>query len=320
VFFDELPRWLVVVTAVFLGLCFGSFLNVVIYRLPRGLSLVRPGSACPACGTPIKAYDNLPVLGWLFLRGKSRCCKKPISPRYPSIELLGGLLAWTLIVTRLEPQRHDLLASEAGLLFAIYLGIGMLLLAAAFIDLEYMILPDSLTYGGAILGLLTSPFRPEVNVEMSFIGGVIGFVGIWFPFIWLYEKIRGIPGMGLGDAKLGILAGTWFGPLGLLLTLFLGAIQGTIFAGISLAIRGKIEEPEAVTREREELLDAIEQAEGDEKEELQKIYDEDPLAKPPDGSIGQARVAFGPFLSLALLEQLLFYDTIHAWLGATLLL
>lgn len=229
-------------------------------------------------------------------------------------------MAWALIVTRLEPRQHELLASEAALLFGLYLTVGMILLAAAFIDLEHMILPDSLTYGGALLGLLSSPFRPEVSVESAFLGGALGYVGIWFPFIWLHTKLRGFPGMGLGDAKLAALAGTWFGPLGVLLTLFMGAIQGTVFALTSLLVRGKIEEPEAVKQQREDLLRAIEQATGAEKEELLKEYDADPLAKPPDGSVSGARVAFGPFLALALLEQLLFFDVIKVWLGATLLL
>jgi leader peptidase (prepilin peptidase)/N-methyltransferase len=320
VFFDELPQWFVIVTATFLGLNFGSFLNVVIHRLPRGESLVHPGSHCPGCGTPIAPYDNIPVLTFLILRGRSRCCKTKISLRYPAVELLGGLLAWSIVVTRLEPHEHELYVAEAGLLFALYLGLSLALLAAALIDLDHMILPDSITWGGAIIGLLSSPFRPDVSVEMSFVGGMVGFVGIWFPFIWLHEKLRGFPGMGLGDAKMGVLAGTWFGPLGVVLTLFAGAIQGTIFALISLMARGKIEEPESVQAQREELLRAIELAEGKEKEELLAEYDADPLAKPPDGSLGGARIAFGPFLALALVEQVLFFDTIDAWVRATFFL
>lgn len=319
-FFDELPQWFVVLTATLLGLNFGSFLNVVIYRLPRGESLVHPGSHCPGCGAPIAFYDNIPVLSFLILRGRSRCCKTKISFRYPAVELLGGLLAWSILVTRLEPHGHELYAAEAGLLFALYLGLGLALLAAALIDLEHMILPDSITWGGAIIGLLSSPFRPDVSVELSFVGGLVGFIGIWFPFIWLHEKLRGFPGMGLGDAKMGALAGTWFGPLGVLLTLFAGAIQGTIFALIAWKVSGKIEEPVAVQQQREELLRAIDLAEGEEREELIREYEADPLAKPPDGSLGGARIAFGPFLALSLIEQVLFFDTIEAWMKATFLL
>jgi leader peptidase (prepilin peptidase)/N-methyltransferase len=313
VYFDALPYWFVALTVTFLGLSFGSFLNVVIYRLPRGLSLVRPGSTCPGCGTAIAPYDNIPVLGWLFLGGKSRCCKTKISPRYPAVELLAGLLAWAILVLRIEPQRHELLASEAAVLFVLYFTIALMLLAAALIDVEHMILPDSLTWGGAILGLLSSPFRPDVAVESAFLGALIGYVGIWFPFIWLHEKLRGFPGMGLGDAKLGVLAGAWFGPWGFAFTLFAGAVQGTLFTVIVLLVKGKLEEPEAVRQQREELLLAIEQAEGKEKEELLAEYEADPLAKPPDEALGGARIAFGPFLALALIELVLFSDTLGRW-------
>lgn len=313
---EELPKWLVTTTAVILGLNCGSFLNVVIYRLPRGLSLVYPGSRCPGCGTPIAPYDNIPVFGWLFLGGKSRCCKTKVSPRYPIIELLGGLFAWCILEARLYPRADELTVGEGAFLFALYLVAGLGLLAAAMIDLEHMILPDSITWGGAVLGLLSSPFRPEVTPTDAFLGGALGYFGIWFPFIWLHRKLRGFDGMGLGDAKLMTLAGTWFGPWGVLLTLFGGSIQGTIFALSSLAIKGEIEEPEGVKQQRQELLSAIEAAHGEEKQLLQKEYDEDPLAKPPEEREGGPRIAFGPFLALALMEQLLFHDVLVAWMRA----
>jgi leader peptidase (prepilin peptidase)/N-methyltransferase len=314
VLLSELPDWFVITTAVLLGLNCGSFLNVVIYRLPRGMSLSRPGSHCTTCKKPIAPYDNIPVLGWVFLRGKSRCCKERISPRYPAVELLGGLVAWAIIVMRIEPRAYELSVGEGAGLFVLYLTVALGLLAAALIDLEHMILPDSITWGGAVLGLLSSPFRPEVDPSAAFLGAAIGFVGIWFPFIWLHEKVRGFAGMGLGDAKLMTLAGCWFGPFGTLLTLFGGALQGTVFALASFAIKGEIEEPEEVRKQREELVAAIEAAEGAEKRALQKEFDADPLAKPPEEQEGGPRIAFGPFLALALLEQLIFFDLIEVWL------
>lgn len=319
-FLDELPGWFIIVFAVALGLNFGSFLNVVIYRLPRDLSLSTPGSQCPHCNTPIKAYDNLPVFGWLLLRGKSRCCKKPISFRYPLIEAIGGLLAWTIVVARLEPHRHELLLSHAGMLFFAYLFLSLGLLAAAAIDMEHMILPDSITWGGTILGLATSFIRSEVDPLYSAVGAVVGYVGIWFPFIWLHEKLRGFPGMGLGDAKIMALAGAWFGPLGVLLVLFAGAIQGTCVAVTALLVHGKIEEPEAVTEQRRELLQAIEEAEGDEKKELEQMLADDPLGMDPSEAPGGARVAFGPFLALAIVELLLFFEPVMAWIQGALYL
>lgn len=319
-FLDELPPWFVILTAVTLGLCFGSFLNVVIYRLPRQLSLSHPGSCCPSCDQPIAAYDNLPLLGWLLLRGKSRCCKTPISARYPFVELLGGLLAWAIVVTQLEPYWNDLKLGEAAFLFSIYLALGLALIAMAAIDMEHMILPDSLTYGGTLLGLLSAPLRHEVDLTMSVAGAAIGVVGIWFPFIWLHEKLRGFPGMGLGDAKLAALAGAWFGPLGVLVTLFGASIQGTIAAGITYAVRGKIDEPEAVTKQREELLEAIEEAEGEEKAELEKELADDPLGLSPDEAPGGPRIAFGPFLALTILELALFWHPLNIVLREHLLL
>jgi len=317
VFLDEIPHWFIIVVAVSLGLNFGSFLNVVIYRLPRGLSLSRPGSQCPDCETPIKIYDNIPVFGWLLLRGKSRCCKKRISFRYPLVETMGGLIAWTIVVARILPNEHDLLVSDAALLFGSYLLLSLGLLAAAAIDMEHMILPDSITWGGTVLGLATSFLRPEVEPLYSLLGAVIGYVGIWFPFIWLHEKLRGFPGMGLGDAKLMALAGAWFGPLGVLLVLFGGAIQGTCVAVTALLVHGKIEEPPAVAEQREELLAAIDAAEGAEREELEQMLADDPLGMDPEEAPGGARIAFGPFLALAVIELLLFFEPVMSWIQGT---
>src|SRR5690606_10599734 len=128
-----------------LGLLFGSFLNVVIYRLPRDESVAFPSSRCPACQTPIKPYDNIPVVSWLLLRGKARCCQAPIHPRYPIVELLGGLLAWGLLEMRIFPVETELSAAHGFALFGVYLLVGLGLLAAAAIDLEHMYLPDSIT-------------------------------------------------------------------------------------------------------------------------------------------------------------------------------
>ncbi len=313
---EDLPHWFVVLTAVTLGLNIGSFLNVVIYRLPLGMSLAHPGSQCPACDTPIPFYNNIPVLSWILLRGRASCCDVSISPRYPLIELIGGLMAWAIIVARIEPHAETLYLGEATLLFCLYLALGLGLVAAAAIDFEHMILPDSLTWGGAALGFFSSPFRPELDPPMDIVGALVGYFGIWLPFIWAHTKLRGFPGMGLGDAKLMALAGAWFGPWGVLFTLYAGAMQGTVFAGISWLTRGKLEEPTAVREQREELLQAISEATGQEKVDLQKELDDDPLGRPPEES--PARIAFGPFLALALIELMLFYEVVDAWLSSHL--
>jgi leader peptidase (prepilin peptidase)/N-methyltransferase len=197
----DLPGPFVTAVAVALGLAFGSFLNVVIYRLPRGESLSHPGSRCPGCGKPIRAFDNIPVLGWLMLAGRARCCKIWISPRYPLVEALGGLLAWAIVRAIIFELPEQTAWWKVVLLFALYLALALGLLAAAFIDLDRMYLPDQITIGGAILGISSVPLRSETFAD-AFLGAAIGFVIVWLPFDFLYSKLRGLPGMGLGDAKL----------------------------------------------------------------------------------------------------------------------
>ena len=313
-FLDLIPGSFVLGLGIVFGLLCGSFLNVVIYRLPRGLSLIQPPSQCPHCGTRIAPYDNVPVFAYLWLRGRSRCCRQKISPRYPTVELIGGLVGGAVVTMKLLPFAHDLSLSTALVHFWLYLVLALGLIAAAAIDLEHMILPDSITWGGTVLGLLSSPLRPDVEPLWSAVGALCGYVGVWFPFIWLHEKLRGFPGMGLGDAKLLALAGAWFGPFGALLTLFGGAIQGTIFAGLTLLIHGKIEEPVAVTEQRAELLSAIEAAEGAERQALLDELRADPLGVSPEEAEGGPRVAFGPFLALTLLELMLFYGPLRGLL------
>lgn len=308
--FSEFPEWFVLAICVGLGLAFGSFLNVVIYRLPRGENLSHPGSRCPGCGTPIRWYDNIPVLGWLFLGGKSRCCKMKISVRYPLVELLGGGLAWGIAATRILPNATSLGGVEGFVLFAAYLALGLGLIAAAAIDLEHMYLPDPITLGGAVLGIVTVPLRPPFGFVEALVGGAVGFLIVFVPFIWLYEKLRGFPGMGLGDAKLLLLAGAWFGWQGALFALLAGAVQGTLVAIVVYLTRGKIEEPEAVRQERAAMLAAIEAAEGEEKAALMAELAEDPIGHEAGEGLGQARLAFGPFLVLGCIELLLFGEPI----------
>lgn len=302
----ELPPALTTFVAVALGLAFGSFLNVVIYRLPRGQSVVHPGSRCPHCEKPIAAWDNVPVLSWLILRGKSRCCKQPISPRYPLVEALGGLVGWAVLETRVVILPGETEWWRALVIFALYFALALGLVAAAFIDLEHMILPDEITLGGTVVGVASAFLRPDVSFVESLTGAAIGFVMIWLPFDVLYRALRGRAGMGLGDAKLTMLAGAWFGWPGAVFALLAGAVQGTMVAIAVFVTQGRIEEPEAVKREREELLEAIENAEGEEKEELIRELEADPIGSEPEEGLSQSRIAFGPFLVLATIEYLLF--------------
>ena len=310
----DLPIWFLRTLAVLFGLLWGSFLNVVIYRLPREMSVANPPSSCGSCGARIKPYDNVPVLSWLLLRGRARCCKARISPRYPLVELIGAGLGWATLELVLQTLPPETLLIRVAAVFLAYFALGLGLVGAAFIDAEHMYLPDSITLGGALLGLATATLRGMALVD-SLVGAGVGFVGVWLPFIVIYSRIRGRHGMGLGDAKLTMLAGAWFGMGGAAFVLFAGAIQGTLGAIVILLATGKIEEPEAVRAYRAELRRLA--AEGD--AEATKILAEDPLGEEaPAHALGQARLPFGPFLIIGCLEWLFAKEWILAVYRGTL--
>src|SRR5580700_1352286 len=155
----DLPLPFLRVFAFVWGALWGSFVNVVVYRLPREMSVVRPASHCPGCGAPVAAGDNIPIVSWLLLRGKARCCGVLISPRYLVVEALSGLLALAVleVVIRALPGSTSLV--HAGSIFLADFALAMALVAAAFIDAEHMYLPDAITLGGTLFGLLTPSLR-----------------------------------------------------------------------------------------------------------------------------------------------------------------
>lgn len=309
---SDLPPWLTWSTAIVLGLCLGSFLNVVVYRLPREMSLSSPPSTCPACGVAIPAYRNVPVIGWLVLRGRAACCGAPISVRYPLVEALGGVLA-ALVLAVLVGRNPESPLDFALVWYAGHLALALGLLALALIDLDYLYLPDSLTLGGAALGVILARFGYlDVRLPESLDALVGGYVLVWFPFVYLHEKLRGFPGMGLGDAKLLALTGAWFGGFGVFFVLFAGAVQGTLATLGVTALGIRIAEPVAVTKEREELRAAIEAAVGPEKEELERLMASDPALAELGGGLGRTRIPFGPFLALGALELLFFGPLLRA--------
>lgn len=220
---SELPPLFFPVFATILGLMVGSFLNVVIHRLPRGESLSYPPSRCPQCGATIRWYDNVPVLSYLLLRGRCRDCHAPISPRYPLVEAATGLLFLAVAVK--VPQ----------LLWAFHaVVLGSLCLALAFIDLEHMILPDVLTLPGVVLGLLFALLGGPTPFVDAAIGSVLG-AALPLAIIWAYRWLRGVEGMGLGDVKLLAMLGAFLGWQGMLLTLALGAVAGAV-VGVGLMV------------------------------------------------------------------------------------
>ncbi|MGB7068539.1 MAG: prepilin peptidase [Pyrinomonadaceae bacterium] len=225
------------------GLLIGSFLNVVIYRIPRGLSVVYPGSSCPTCNVSIRSFDNIPVLSWLLLGGKCRNCKVSISVRYPLIEIFVAvvflLLFWRFGFDPFLP---------AAWIFS------SLLIALMFIDAEHMILPNVITYQLMIFAVMARLIFPTLvtsghfpierslgfdsspiaaSLLMSFLGALVAGGSLWIiGAIW--KVVRGIDAMGLGDVKMmlgvGALLGWQLGLLSIFLAAFSGAVIGTVFA------------------------------------------------------------------------------------------
>ncbi len=227
-----------------LGLCVGSFLNVVVYRLPIMLerqwtpityettfNLVLPRSHCPACKKNILPLHNIPLLSYLFLKGKSACCSQSIPLRYPLIEL--STFAISLF-----------LAIHYGVSWQFVAALGFLwsLLVLFFIDLEHKILPDNITLPLLWTGLLINSFQVFTSLENAVYGAVFGYSFFWI-IAFFYQRWRGFEGLGLGDAKLLSACGAWFGwqmlPLIVVLSSFTGTVAGLIYI---LKKRGSLRE------------------------------------------------------------------------------
>jgi len=230
-----------------LGLIFGSFLNVCIYRLPRDLSVVRPRSTCPGCQQLIRSYDNIPVFSWLILRGRCRNCKIQISPRYLFVEVLTGAIF-------LACYAHF----GASLATLKYCALGFLLLGLIFTDAETQLLPDKMTLPGLALGLVFSLVVPVNDLASQLLPGlvslpvssdvswhllsladaVLGAV-VGASFIYgagaIYLRARGVEGMGFGDVKLMAMIGAFLGTKLTIFTLFTASIAGSLF-GLSTVL------------------------------------------------------------------------------------
>lgn len=202
------------------GLCVGSFLNVCIYRLPAGVSIVFPGSRCPHCEHPIRAYDNIPIIGWILLRGRCRHCKHPIALRYPMVELLTGLMAMACFL------RFGLAPPAI-----IYFLLCAALIVVTFIDIDHQIIPDVISLPGIPIGLGLSVFLPQLRFVDALLGVLIGG-GSLYLVAWLYATLKGIDGMGGGDIKLLGMIGAFIGWQGVLFTIFIASVSGTA-AGIA---------------------------------------------------------------------------------------
>lgn len=204
-----------------LGLSVGSFLNVVIYRIPRDLSIVYPPSSCPNCKSRINWYDNIPLISYIFLRGKCRFCNASIPIKYPVVELLTGIFS---VLTYLK------FGFDLEFLFYFYFVCSMI--ALSFIDLEFKIIPDQINFAGVFVGLLfavteaikTTSFQPIIS---AIIGAIVG-AGFLYTIAYLYLRYRGIEGLGMGDVKLLAFVGTYTGWFGSLFTIFFGSLVGAV--------------------------------------------------------------------------------------------
>lgn len=240
------------------SLCVGSFLNVVIYRLPLMMqrewqgecrllleselksnkadeseslnstfNLVKPNSTCPKCKTAIKAWQNIPVVSWLFLKGKCASCSNPISARYPIVEAITALLS--LVVA------YKLGATEQALL---YIAITWALVALTFIDIDHMLLPDQITLPLVWLALIAAVLGYTVTPTDAIIGAACGYLSLWSVF-WLFKLLTGKEGMGYGDFKLLAVFGALLGWQPLLTIVLLSSVVGAIIGIALLTIQGK---------------------------------------------------------------------------------
>ncbi len=264
----------------------GSFLNVVILRVPERQSLVTPPSHCPRCNYRLRWFDNIPLLSYIMLGGKCRKCREPISVQYPLIELMTGVLG-------LACYMHFGL-TPAMVVFFVFCAI---LLAVTFIDIPYQIIPNGISIPGTIFGVAASFFVPQMNWQDSLIGAVAGFLIIFLTAYgyWFLTKREGI---GMGDAKLLALLGAFLGWQAIPFILIASSFQGLLFFFVGLAF-GLVKKAPPLPDPDEGPLP--------EKTENQEI------------SVRHAAIPFGPFLALSGLEFLFFgrliLDVMTGWGG-----
>ncbi len=285
---DAMHPYFFPTVAFVLGACIGSFLNVVIYRVPAGRSIVRPGSAC-ACGAPIAWHDNIPILSWIMLRGRARCCGRPFSARYPFVELLTGALFLACWL------RLPHMAAVCGWVFLASL------VCATFIDLDHMIIPDVFTIGAGLLGVLLSflvpalhDFHGNIYVVDSLRSGTAALQGLLVGsglVLWialLAELALKKEAMGFGDVKFVGMIGAFCGWQGAVFSVFGGAVVGTVWFVVALLWQKLSGKPAAIA----------------------------PPSETPEGEAAPLgfgmHVPFGPMLAIA---GLLYFLVFHRWVA-----
>lgn len=239
-------EWYALIITTLCGAAIGSFLNVVIYRLPREESLILPRSRCPSCDAAIKPYDNIPILSYLFLGGKCRACRAPISARYPAVEASTAIIYLIVFL-------HDGLtpALPLDLIFV------TVIVALIFIDAEHMILPDAITLKGIPLAFLARALVPNLDGinflthgtlagwpvwGVSLVGAVLGALAgggsLWLTG-WLWERLRGVQAMGLGDVKMMLMVGAFLGWRLTIVTIFFAVLSGSVIGIAVMLARGE---------------------------------------------------------------------------------
>lgn len=233
---EEIPLWYALILFFILGACVGSFYNVIVYRMPRGISLINPPSHCPLCKKRIPIYYNLPIVGWLWLRGKSACCKQPISVIYPIGEslcgLLGALALFAAVVVNYGSVVPELFTAPvlSPVVWADAFAMFWLLLGAypvCAVDFKYKLIPDSISIGGIVVGLLLSIVPGGITPFESLIGAVAAGGGLYL-LGFVASKVLKKDAMGFGDVKLLAGYGALMGITGAVETLILAAILGII--------------------------------------------------------------------------------------------
>jgi leader peptidase (prepilin peptidase)/N-methyltransferase len=271
----EAPTGLMHAASLCFGLVFGSFTNVLVARLPEGKSIAYPASHCPGCQAPILRRHNVPLLGYLALRGRCRACRQPISPRYPVIEALGGILF--LAADLRYGWSPALLVRDWPFL--------TILLAVTFIDLEHRIIPDKLSLGGLALGLATGWLAEDLSWLQCVEGAALGFA-IFYGMAWAYSVFAGRQGLGGGDIKLLAMLGAFLGPAGVLATIVISSISGSVI-GIGWGLSQKL---------RARRADSAQEGEN-------------------SAGLMQLAIPYGPFLVIGALSYYFFKDWI--WLRFT---
>jgi leader peptidase (prepilin peptidase)/N-methyltransferase len=282
---NQVPHLLAQIYAFIAGACAGSFLNVCVHRWPRERSVVKPRSRCPSCGNQLAWFENIPILSWIALRGRCRCCDEPISPEYPIVELVVAV-GWLLALNHYG-------FNFTALRVAVF---GTTLLGVALTDAKHYVIPDGFTLFGFMFALITSviaffrletqPFAAPYDALIGACAGagMIAIVG------WLGEVVRKKEAMGLGDVTLMAFVGAALGPTKALITVFLGATLGAVAFGLIVI-------PVAMVRR------------GSSREQTELALGTAPFETP--------LVPFGVFLAPAALLTLFWGDRLLTWITRT---